>query len=374
VVLYLFPWPLRSHLALPDGYACRTQHEGKDVFITCRSADGSRLFSYDADPIPWLVEKKAQYVSKLVVSRGPGEGVPHTNAYFGDESPWVGGVVEPMRYSRLEVAFEVEDLHELDSPSAFEELKAWVTGAIQNFVDLYRMASQEDDVTRPSAHDLAYIVSFVAEDYDLGPDGYEAAFHLHKPVMAWRPLHVSGHDKPPLRPDHFEFFRDMVRRGYTPSLFQNLLLDAKEQAHVRQQYNLSVVLVSTAFEAFLRERLAQVCRVMNVSTLPSPASPNSRGEQLPFLDAIDRGHVKADLLSYVEALSGRNVRRSQEHDKWDRHGFKVRNEISHGVERQLTDAESRSAWEATIAYMALLDATLMPWIVESGLYTPVISV
>jgi len=323
------------------------------------------------DPLPWLVEKKAKYVSAFKVSRAGGDLVPHSDAYFGDESPWVGGTVEYVRYTRLEVVFEVEDLEELENASAFEDLRAWVAGAVQNFVDLYRMAAQEDDVMRPSAYDLTYVVPFVADGYSVDLDGCEASFHLHKPITTWRPLNVSGHGKPELASDKFELLRDMVRHGYVLPLHYRLLLDAKEQAHIYQQYNLAVVLLSTAFEAFLRERLAQVCPVQKVSFLQSPASPKKQGKFLPFLDAIDRGSVKEDLLTYVEQLSGRRVRDSAEHSIWDRDAFKARNRIAHGVESRVTDAESRAAGEATTAYMALIDSALMPWITQSGLYTPV---
>src|SRR5205085_11480907 len=122
---------------------------GRDVHIECLTLSGARLFSYTGVEYGWLT-KESEVVSRYIngVTESD-ERVPVRQIHRKEaEVPFTGGTVDPVKYTRVLVTFEVESTDVLDDEMRVAELEVWLEGVVQHFVDLYRMVTQEADVAR----------------------------------------------------------------------------------------------------------------------------------------------------------------------------------------------------------------------------------
>jgi hypothetical protein len=85
-----------------------------------------------------------------------------------------------VKYTRIFITFEVEGTEVLDDEARFGELKAWVERVAQHFVDLYRMVTQENDVTRPRLTDAPVIDVMVADRYEFSAKAFGGDFRPYK--------------------------------------------------------------------------------------------------------------------------------------------------------------------------------------------------
>jgi hypothetical protein len=256
----------------------------------------------------------------------------------------------------LDVVFELADVAVLDSDAQFVALQQWVEGAVQQFISLYRAISQEHDMVQPRVDELVQTYIFVADEYQLGPNGFNASFRPHKPRFHINPLEGYRHSKRHLAQRQVDEFARLLRHGYQLPLSNNLLLDAQEQAHSARQYDLSIIIVAAAFEAFLREVLTEACERKGLQTLTrqTKQGPVTRD----YKEAIARGDTRTDLLQYIDDLGGRSDKSGAAYNAWLYNAFDVRHRIIHRGERGFGDADARKVFEATVAYMDQVRASL----------------
>lgn len=363
MILCMYPWPLRSHLALPDGTGFYVRRDGRDVLIRCTTADGASLYSYTGQDYGWLPaasETREGYVAELSASGSASpELTPYRYIYYRARDPWVDGIVDPTRYTRLEVSFELESTDVLDDDLRFDEISSWVETVVRYFVDMYRLVTQEIDVQRPRADDVAQTNVSVADagEYTFNRVGSQARFRLYRPILRWTPAPVAGHNKRVRSDEDIAVLSDLLRHGGEIPLSSQLLLDAKEQSHKNGQHDLCVVLAATAFEAYLREALLAACEGRNIQTLSARAGDASHAS-VDYKRAIAQGDTRRDLLRYVEELSGQTVRGGREHNAWYNDAHEVRNRLVHRGERGVDQDGARKAFDAVAAYIGLIDGKL----------------
>jgi hypothetical protein len=355
MILCRYSWPVEMYLAAPQGMGFFFNWRGRDVNVECQPLPGARLFSYTGEEYGWLT-KEYEVISRHV--RGVthvGEEVPVRQIHRKeDEIPFTGGTVDPVKYTRVLVTFEIEGKHVLDGEASARELEEWVEGAVRHFVDLYRMVTQENDVTRPRMSDAPMIDVLVADDYKFNAQGLSGEFRAHKWIGRWDNASKSLL-KTTMAPDRAEVLRKLLLDGYDPRLFEKLLLDAKEQAFARGEYDLAIAVIETAFEAFLQGRLIEVCAARGVTTLTSGRGKGAK--QLPYQEAIESAQVR-DNLDYVHELSGKAIKGGAEHNNWFTHAYQKRNEIIHSGVRGATDDDARRAFTAVVAYMNFINGVL----------------
>lgn len=91
-----------------------------------------------------------------------------------------------------------------------------------------------------------------------------------------------------------------MKTGSRIPLYQQLLLEAKEQGHINNNYELSVVKIGTSFEVFLKELLVNACQNIGIQKLPVGRGRDL--EKLPtknYKEAIQEGNIKEDLLKNI---------------------------------------------------------------------------
>lgn len=356
MILCTFSWPILMHLAVPQDEGFFFNWSGRDVHIECQTLPGARLFSYTGDEYGWLTkgyEVVSRYINGVTNS---GERFPVRQIHRKEsEVPFTGGTVDPVKYTRVLVTFEVEGTHVLDDEARVRELEVWVEGAVQHFVDLYRMVTQEADVTRPCLTDAPLVDVLVADDYEFNAEVVSGEFRPYKRVHRWEDAAKTARAKSPMPRDRAEVLLKLLQEGFTPGLFDKLLLDSKEQSFIRGEHDLAIAIVETAFEAYLQQRLLEACAAKGVTTLTSGRGKGAK--QVPYQEAIESAQVR-DNLDYVQELSGQAIKGGVEHNNWFTHAYQKRNEIIHSGARGATADDVGRAFTAVVAYMKLIDAVL----------------
>lgn len=356
MILCTFSWPILMHLAVPQDAGFFFNWDGRDVHIECQTLPGAKLFSYTGDEYGWLT-KEYEVVSRYIndVSK-TGEEVPVRQIHRKEsEVPFTGGIVDPVKYTRVLVTFEVEDAHVLDDGARVGELEVWIEGAVQHFVDLYRMVTQEDDVTKPRMKDAPMVDVLVADDYEFNAEVVSGEFRAHQWVHQWEDAVKTARIKSPMPADRAEVLLKLLQEGFNPSVFDKLLLDSKEQSFIRGEHDLSIVVAETAFEAFLQQRLLAACAAKGVTVLTSGRGKGA--QQVPYQEAIESAQVR-DNLDYVQELSGQAIKSGAEHNNWILHAYQKRNEIIHSGARGATFDDAGRAFTAVVAYMTLIKGVL----------------
>jgi hypothetical protein len=356
MILCTFSWPILAHLAVPPGEGFFFNWGGRDVHIECQTLPGARLFSYTGVEYGWLTEEYkvvSRYIRGVTKS---GEKFPVRQIHRKESAvPFTGGTVDPVNYTRVLVSFELESTDVLDDDARFAELKGWVESAVRHFVDLYRMVTQEGDVTTPRLRDTPVVDVLVADDYEFNAEVLGGNFRPYKWVHGWEDAARTSRLKETMPRDGAEALAKLLQAGFKPRVFDRLLLDAKEQAFTRDEYDLAIVIVETAFETFLQERLLAACAVKGITDLT--VGRGKGATKMPYREAVERAQVR-DCLDYAQELSGRTFKGGAEHNNWFTHAYEKRNQIVHRGARGATFDDVGRAYTAVVAYAELIDKGL----------------
>jgi len=360
LILCIFPWPLRCHLALPDDIAFRVQTGSGTAFVRCRTTNGASILSYEGDTCPWLKPGYDGLKSELILSFQSGVKVPGRYTYLRQHEPWVDGVVYPGKYSQLEIAFEMTGQEVLSDHEQYSQLLNWVEFVAQNFVGMYAGVTQEIDLVQPRLEDLDETRIFIADDYDLTGKLMNANFQnvrMHAPPP--RQASLRYHKYQP-SDEKLEEFANYLRNGYALSLSQQLMQRAKEQVHIHRNYDLSIIIVAMAFEVAVREMLTSACEAKGINVLARKLGRGKKANivKSPYKEAIERGDLKSDLLEYVNQVGGNNGRDTREYTAWVNQAYGARHAIVHQGKGEHTDREAEAAFQAAVAYMEFLRASL----------------
>lgn len=355
MILCTFSWPIQMHLAVPPGAGFFFNRGGRDVHIECQTLPGARLFSYTGEDYGWLTkeyETESRYIRAVAGDKkAPVRQIHRKEA----EVPFTGGTVDPVNYTRVLVTFEIEGTHVLDDETSARGLRDWVEGVVQYFFDLYRLVTQEGDLTRPRIKDAPMVDVLVADDYEFNSEVLGGEFRPYRWIYSWEDTGRGGYFKEMMSREKFAALLTLLQSGANPRVFDKLLLDAKEQSLIRDEHDLAIVVAETAFETLLQERLLAACAARGVTDL---TVGRGRGAtQMPYREAIERAQVR-DCLDYVQELSGQNIKGGAEHNNWLTHAYGKRNRIVHGGERGAAVDDVGRAFNAVVAYAGLVDRVL----------------
>jgi hypothetical protein len=231
-----------------------------------------------------------------------------------------------------------------------------VEDVVRNFVGIYSTITGEIDVVRPRLQDLDQTTVYVSEEYRFDTQSMSASFEMRPPRFHFPHRPSARFFKDTATEEKLQQFSALLRQGYILPLSGHLMLDAKEQAHLRQQYDVCIILLATAFEVFLREVLVEVCKVRGIKELARQSGKT--GKPWPYKHAIEKGHVLDDLLVYVEQVGGRNYKGQKAYNEWRNDAYEVRNAIVHRGKRGCGDAEADKAYTATALYMEAIQKSL----------------
>lgn len=356
MILCTFSWPILVHLAVPQQEGFFFSVEGRNVYVDCQTLPGAKLFSYTGEEYGWLT-KEYELVSRYVnaVSKGNEKAPVRQIHRKKEESLFTGGTVDPVKYTRIFVTFEVEGTEVLDDEARFDELKDWVERVVQHFVDLYRMVTQENDVTRPRLTDAPVIDVMVADRYEFSANAFGGDFRPYKWVQSWAERTNTAHFKDTMTPDGARLLLELLQCGFSPLVSDKLLLDAKEQSFVRNEHNMAVVIAETGFETFLQMLLINWCSANGKTTLKVGRGKGEK--ELPYQEAIESASVSTNL-DFVEEFSGQKIKGGVQYGNWYKYAYQARNGIIHLGARGTSADDAGKAFNAVVTFMEFIKQVL----------------
>lgn len=356
MILCTFSWPIPMHLAVPQNEGFFFSMDGRNVYIYCQTLSGAKLFSYTGEEYGWLT-KEYEVISRYIraVSESDEKAPVRQIHRKKDEAAFTGGTVDSVKYTRIFVSFEVESLDVLDDETSFNELKAWVERTVQHFVELYRMTTQEGDVTRPRINDAPVIDITVADGYEFNAEVLSGDFRPYMWVQSWEETTKVALFKETMKPERVRVLLELLQGGFQPLVHDRLLLDAKEQSFVRNEHDLAIVIAETAFETFLQARLIHWCAANGKTTLKVGRGKGER--DLPYQEAIEGASVSTNL-DFVEEFSGQKIKGGAEYGNWHKYAYTARNGIVHLGMRGATMEDAGKAFTAVVTFIDFINHVL----------------
>jgi hypothetical protein len=348
----MFRLAVHEHIALPDDGAFYVQSEGRVATIYCRTRSGSRIFSYSGEDYGWLCGKVTTQDVTLVSGSGD-RSIPFRHMrYVDDRDAFTAGTIDLVRYRLVDLSVEIGDRSVIANTETFSEIKHWAARTLRTFINWYRYVTVGIDVAMPRMADSPFIEVWYASEGAITRDGITAQFNLVARELNWLPLAGQSQLKQNAKHDQIVQLERLMESGEPVPLHIEITLDARERSHRNGDYGLSIVLIGTAFEVFLRRRLLGKCDRLQLTRLPSHPTSDYR-------EVIEDGNVRKTFLKEVAPfLAGGSVVSNSEHQRWYDRAYVPRNEIVHTGRRGRSAADAEAAFNAVNEYIDYLDRRL----------------
>lgn len=354
-----FRFALDCNLALPNDILFRINVDNKSAFCRFNSKKANKILTFNFDDYRWLdksiLEKREYNIKRIMGERVDGTKVPIRYFYSkknGDA--FSGGVKDDITYSLCEVLFNIKTTDYINDQRKLDELQKWVLNVIVEFCDVYRLITSEMTFTRSCIYDSPIVEVLISDDpikFD-SPNGI-LQFKSHLESLSWNDPNITGHEKIEVPKELILRIHEFLEKGEKLEVYHRLILDAKEQAILRNNHDLSVVLIENAFEVFLQSWLISLCEKNNVLQLPIGKKKDIKKD---YQEAILNGNVREDLLhNYVKILTGKNPAGSSLYNKWFECAYRLRNDIVHKGKYETTSEQSYSAYKATMNFIVYLE-------------------
>lgn len=344
-------------LAIPNNYGFYIETEEKPAFITFRSRNGQRVFSFVPDDYKWLNaegESKSLLVA-AVLKDGTRKPFRKFSSYQ-DKDSFSGGIVDEMLYNIIDVMFHVEDLKKLSSEEIDEQLKNWIQGTVDRFIDLYKYVTQDNTIDKSLVHKSPIIQILGSEEtFELNNPVVVGEVNFLRDIVSWDNPVKNGCIKAICSEDNINKIGRLLEEGYRLQVFEQLLLQAKDQGHIFKNYALSVVLSETAFEVYLQHALMEYCLLKGVEQLP--VGRNSVKKD--YKEAITNGNVKERLIPYVKDLAGINIAASKEYFLWFERVYTLRNDIVHKGKQDISESDAGLAFGLVVSFIDYIKRILI---------------
>jgi hypothetical protein len=329
-----------GNLAFTEAISVRYRLASGPYAVSCSPVGGAAIYSYvDADA-SWLKDETQKEAYRLLDSRE--RPLKFTYLTMGPPSKPLG-TVEPQRFCRCEIAFEIEGTIESTESQAFGAAIDRALYAFDKFVDLYRWASNALDAQRPYLEKLSIVEVWVASDYTWLDDEITGNLMSVGRRLIWDNVRLDSRYREPMDPPEFARFQGQLSKGCTLSTAQQLLLDAREQSQLQRQHDLGIVLSAMAVEVHLRYRIGTECADRSVTELAIGRGNTARN--LPVEEALERASLD-DLFRILEVLSSMTLKGTAVYNAWREHTHRQRSAIVHMGAIGRTEADAIRAWEA----------------------------
>lgn len=354
MVLVLTRFALRSYLASPEGVRLFFQTVDRDVAITMSARDGANITSFEGIDLSWITrydQSQTFTISENDVDRDVDIAYFKMGLSLDD---FRGGQIVPSRFSVINVFSE---LAHADPEAGFHLGRhvEWAESILQDVIDIYRWATNDPYVSLHDTLATQIVLVGIATKYTFDAHGThgEFSFKTHHVKVEHPVLH--GRRKLPMEENAKNIIADYLRTRKSLHPHERILLQAREQATINRNYEMSIVTNGTAFEVFLQNRLMASCEYTGTKVLPA-----TNKKLTSHRSAIDTGNIQRDLLRYVDLLapSVAPVKASQQYRRWKNQAYDVRNEIVHRGRRGITQTQAKDAFTAVQDFITYLNANL----------------
>lgn len=332
----------------------------KIIFIG-QSGEGVRVLSYLTKDFEKLKgpKKDREFLRANQKLKTP-ESIPIRTIILNKESEnYLEGTIDLLKSTLFDIYFSFPDTDIIKDRKAHDQIKDKALQILSFFINSYRAVTNEPDIHNPSSLDLPAIeLAYSKENWTEEDDIIEGQYYFLMRTMKWLPTTVTGYFKKSMTNDVFKKFNDYLNSNEPVPYHLILLADAREQAIIRKNYNLSIVLSSTATDFYLKDRLLRECNSRKISNLTIGKGKKSTAKN--YLEAILEGSLRDDIIGDICGfLTGENIKESNQYHNWFRHTYDIRNQIIHEGLIINNEEIAQKAFEVVIIFINYVNDLLI---------------
>lgn len=311
-----------------------------------------KLFSFVPSKYDWLSKNEDIYETRIHSFNSKDEKlVARKTRFYKQRDTFSGGVIDPLKYTIVEIILEIENTNLLNDKTFFNDLSEHSNTLLVYFIDVYRAVSQNKTIHRPSVNQSPVVEFCVSEAGNIEGLMVEASLKCNPSTFTWNDPFKKGNARQPLSDKKTKLLAKMLQSGRELKIFEQLLLDSQEQAHINHNYDLCIVLAETAFEVYLQELLLET-HIINNHRLLSDDEINN------YEEAIKGSNIGILIKEHLKNLIGKNLAGSKEYTNWHKNTYTLRNDIIHKGSRNNSEKSAEKAFDSVAAFMKLIDGTI----------------
>ncbi|AGK96625.1 hypothetical protein [Clostridium pasteurianum] len=350
--LIMFKFFIDFNLGLPTS-AFIMRLDNKNICINCEKYNTLNYQTFTSLNIDWEKDKENTRILESNAINKNGDKYLNRQIFFKLDEPFKYGYKDYITSNILVIVFEEYQDHDVTTSEGLEYNYEKAKLFFEKFINKYRLVSNFSFIPNPNSLKLPLIEILICKNKSIKNVYAKEALpftHLDIKTVLENPF-VKGHTDS-LHPDDktLNTLVSKLNQCEDIQLYDKLLLDAKEQAFVKKDYPLCIVLCETAFETFLQYELKKACVKNHIKMLLTYYK--RRKKFRPYKLAIENGNVKKDLLTnYLNFIFKVKIESTIEYINWDKNAYKKRNNIIHNgiLNFNLKDAEN--AFTTTMSFI-----------------------
>lgn len=354
----------------PEVYFYSTINDDIDVLLRFHRIKGKKILSC-SDNLDWINDQNESFF--IGAPNEDGKQIPFRQfkkKLDGDLS--FSGIIDEACYTIIEVIFKINDISLLHDNHYKEQKQKWILqNVLTNFIDNYTAVTEDVSFSRRVIFQPLFVDVLGVREEHRFPNAFIDKIELKKfgVQITWQNPYSTGYIKRNISLEQIEVIRNRLDHHVEVKLFEKLLLDAKEQAFISKNYDMSIILIENAFEVFLQSILIECCKAKKVQKLFKGKSKHQK--DIDYIEAISNGNVQEDLIkNYLKFLTGRSIAGGREYNAWYSFTYEKRNDIIHKGKHGNTEDAAKKAFESTVN---LINA-IVNLLVDTSAYEPVKSI
>lgn len=330
----------------------KMKYNSKQILVTAEKNKIASYVPFKCTNIDWEnIKDKDTYKSELTIHNQKDEKMILQEIYINKDDNFKYGFKQYSVSNIIEVDFEEDSCKPFN---VIENQTQYIRTAKEyliHFIDIYRYSTQLGFITNPRSIVSPLVQMLICKDSifeDLGSK--ELNFTNLTSQITTEIVNGDVFNSYELPTYMLDKFAQKLSIGYELKLYEKFIVNSREQCFVYKDYPLSIVLIETAFETFIKGKLIGLCTMHNIKTLPTSYKPYN---YISYKDAIDSGNIVADLLKrYIKLIIKRSIDlNSTQYKSWKKDAYKKRNEIVHNGFYKYGQSDAELAFESTIALM-----------------------
>ncbi|MGB3366185.1 MAG: hypothetical protein WBA54_01730 [Acidaminobacteraceae bacterium] len=274
--------------------------------------------------------------------------------YFNQADIFKYGYIEHDTANIILVMFDDEE-NTFTHQERHEECVNISMNILHNFIDVYRLSSQIGNI--PNAKNLispfvqlSQCIDNKLSEYDDECNFQQFAFRVNEKNRQGFFNSIEVGD------EILNIFANNLLKDKKIEVYEKLIVDAREQAFVKKDYSMSIVLIETAFETYLKFIFQKYCFKKNILALESPFEKKCK---INYIKAISNSNVKKDILNnYFVNIIKLETKKTIEFENWNNKAYKRRNEIIHSGKNNYGIIEAEEAFKSTIEFMNFIGVNM----------------
>lgn len=335
--------------------------DGEKAFFICQNCEGVKVYSYVTQDYENLKtnDKKCLYFrsSQKFKQR---DSLPTRTIIINQESEnYLEGSIDLLKSTLFDIYFAFPASNLKNDKNSQIEVKKKAYDILRLIINSYRAVTFEPDIHNPSDIDVPAIeIAYSNEDWKNDNEILGGQYMFLMRNISWLLDAATGYVKNRISTDLFTKFLGYLNSNEPVPYHLQLLADAKQQAIVHKNYNLSIVFSSTATDFYLKDRLMGECVLRKITHLSVGKGKYSITKE--YTDAIIEGSLRDEIIGDICGfLSDCNILDSNEYRNWLKDAYKIRNSIIH--KGLIIDDEkiAQRAFEVVVTFVNFVNSQLL---------------